>query len=95
MFERPWQKRNARRPIFVTLFGMVTFVRLEQAEKAFAPIEITLFGMVTLESPLHPEKAQSSICVTLFGMTYSPSNPSGYLISFLFDVSNSTPFSEL
>ena len=42
------QSRNADPPIFVTLFGIVTLVKLVQPENAKPPIDVTLSGIVTL-----------------------------------------------
>ena len=52
----------------VTLFGMVTEVRLVQVEKASFPMVVTLLGMVTEVRLLQPEKATFPMLVTLFGM---------------------------
>ena len=52
----------------VTLFGIVTEVRLEQPQKASSPMEVTLFGMVTEVRVEHLQKASSPMEVTLFGM---------------------------
>ena len=43
----------------VTLFGIVTEVRLLQLKKARLPMEITLLGMMTEVRPVQPEKADS------------------------------------
>jgi hypothetical protein len=43
--------------MLVTLFGIVTLVRLLQPEKAACPMLVTLFGIATLERPMQPEKA--------------------------------------
>ena len=60
--------KNAKFPIFLTLFGMVTEVRDTQREKALPLIFVTLFGMVTEVRELQPLKALSPIVVTLLGM---------------------------
>ena len=60
--------KNAKFPIFLTLFGMVTEVRDTQREKALALIFVTLFGMVTEVRDLQSSKALQPISVTLFGM---------------------------
>ena len=62
------QLKNAKIPIFLTLFGMVTEVRDTQREKALAPIFVTLLGMVTEVRDLQSSKALLPISVTLFGM---------------------------
>ena len=38
--------------MLVTLFGIVTLVRLVQPENAFSPMRVTLLGIVTDVSPL-------------------------------------------
>ena len=53
---------------FVMLLGIVTEVRLLQAEKAFAPKCVTLLGIITELRPLQPVKAPAPILVTLFGI---------------------------
>ena len=50
------QRKNARSPIEVTLFGMVTDARLHPAN-ARSPIEVTLFGMVTDLRLVHSSNA--------------------------------------
>ena len=42
------QEKNASLPIEVTLFGIVTLLRLLQTKNACSPIEVTLFGIVML-----------------------------------------------
>ena len=53
--------KNARIPIFLTLFGMVTEARDTQREKALALIFVTLFGMVTEVRDLQPSYLQPII----------------------------------
>ena len=48
--------KNAKLPIFLTLFGMVTEVRDTQRQKARLLIFVTLFGMVTEVRDLHVRK---------------------------------------
>ena len=64
----PLHPLNAWEPIEVTLFGMVTDVRLLHQENAPFPIEVTLFEMVTDVRLVHLENAPPPIEVTLFGM---------------------------
>ena len=59
---------NASSPILVTLFGMVTEVRLEQPLNASSPILVTLFGMVIEVRLAQLLNALIPILVTLFGM---------------------------
>jgi len=54
--------------MLVTLFGIVTLLRLVQSEKANSKILVTLFGIVMLVSPVQPEKAELPMLVTLFGI---------------------------
>ncbi len=64
----------------MTLFGIVTDVKLKHSSKADVPIEVTLFGIVTDVKLTHLLKAQSPIEVTvnvfpaliLAGITTSP-----------------------
>jgi hypothetical protein len=51
----------------VTLFPMVTLVRLEQSKKAPSPMLVTLSGMVTLVRPQQLLKALPPMLVTLSG----------------------------
>ena len=49
--------------MLATLFGMVTFVSPEQAEKAKSPILVRLLGMSTEVKASQDMKAQLPICV--------------------------------
>ena len=45
----------------VTVFGMVTLVRLMQPENALVPMKVTLLGMVTLvrlEQDANPDRSR-------------------------------------
>ncbi len=51
--------------MLVTLLGIVTEVKPEQAEKAELPILVTLLGIVIVVKLLHPRNALSPMLVTL------------------------------
>jgi hypothetical protein len=53
--------------MLLTLFPIVTLVRLAQPEKVKSSILVTLFPMVTLERLVQKAKALPSILVTLLG----------------------------
>ena len=57
------QERKAQLPIFVTEYGMVTEVSLEQLPKAFSPISVTEDGMVASVREEQCSKAQRPILV--------------------------------
>ena len=62
----------------VTLFGIVTLIRLLQALNAKSPIDVTLFGIIILVRLLQSSNAKSPIDVTrlplyFLGMTISVS----------------------
>ena len=61
------QPLKASSPILVTLFGMVTVVKL-QAVNALLPILVTLFGIVTEAREVHWVNVPELIFVRLFGM---------------------------
>ena len=44
---KPLQPQNAKYPMEVTLFGIVTEVKPLQPQNADFPIEVTLLGMLT------------------------------------------------
>lgn len=54
----PVQFKKASAPMFVTLAGMVTEVKLVQIENAFSPMVFTLVPKVTVVKEL-PQKASS------------------------------------
>lgn len=47
------QSKNAKFPMFVTLFGIATLAKL-QPVNALRPMLVTLLGIVTLARPVHP-----------------------------------------
>jgi hypothetical protein len=55
-------------PMLVTLFGIVTLVRLEQPENALSPMLVILSCIVTLARLEQLEKVQLSMLVTLYGI---------------------------
>ena len=52
----------------MTLFGIVTLVRLIQFQNVLVPILVTPTPMVADVIPLHPAKTLLPISVTLFGI---------------------------
>ena len=54
--------------MLVTLLGIVTEVKREQAEKAPFSMLVTLLGIVTEVKPGQPEKAYLPMLVTLLGI---------------------------
>ena len=57
--------------MFVTLPGIVMFVRPVQPWNACQPMLVTLSGIVTLVRPMQPKNALLPMLVTLFGITTS------------------------
>jgi len=58
-------------PMFVTLLGIVTDIRLSQQPKAIVLILVTLSGIVTDVRLLHPKKAKLPMFVTPYSMATS------------------------
>ena len=65
---RLMQPLKASSPMLVTLFGIVTLVKEEQAAKAYPPMLVTLFGIVMLVKDSQPLKACQPMLVTLPGI---------------------------
>ena len=63
---------NAPPPIEVTLFGMVTDVRLVHTANALLPIEVTELGISTDVRLVHPWNARYSIEVTELPLRFFP-----------------------
>ena len=77
--------RRITRPMYVTLFGIVILLRLEQSLNASSPMLVTLLGIVMLLSPSQPSNALYPILFTLFGivMLVSPVHPLNALLPML------------
>lgn len=69
------QSRNARLPILVTEFGIVTLVRLLQLSNALSLILVTESGIVTLVRLLHFANTLLQILVTESGIDITLSFP--------------------
>ena len=92
----PVQLWNAAPPRLVTLFGIVTLVKLMHSSNACIPISVTLPGIFTLVRLLQLANALPPMLVTLSGISYDVSVlPDGYLISDVFSLLKRTPSTEL
>ncbi len=88
---RPEQPENAKRPMLVTLSGIVTDESPEQPENARAPMLVTPSGIVIDERSEQPENAHSPMLVTPSGIVATPWMPT---ISFLASFESNSPFLE-
>ena len=75
MLVRLLHSRNARLPILVTEFGIVTLVRLLQLSNALSLILVTESGIVTLVRLLHFANTLLQILVTESGIDITLSFP--------------------
>ena len=61
--------------MLVTLFGIVTLLRLEQLPKADGPMFVTLLGMVTPVSVAEFLNASHPMLLTVFGTVRTAAEP--------------------